>query len=289
MYGMILDNKNVVSSTQGASVKQTKDVWKKLYPNEPFGLDLNVVALGNIEEKVTEAGKFSQYDLIASSQRQSLFYSEISGAQMDTDVYLEKAVARYKGFLHLIKRNMENDIDDFLAPTFDIDLIWHTHQLYPVSYCNDMVTLVEMILGHDDTVTDRTKGAKLDVGFTMTVNNWSHMYGSSMCDNTWESEANALAVAEIKPSRCGKPGESDKASAYNCVQTKPSPCGKPWETQPTPCGKSGESKVSACVCVQTKPSPCGKPEETKPSPCGKPKESNKASACVCIQIKPSPC
>ena len=97
---------------------------------------------------------------------------------MNNDHFLEAAVARYKGFLHLIKRNKERSIRCFCVPTYDIDLIWHTHQLHPASYCKDLVESLGKILEHDDTDQNRGKGQKLDVGFSKTIKQWENMYGS---------------------------------------------------------------------------------------------------------------
>ena len=97
---------------------------------------------------------------------------------MDHDVFLEGAVARYKGFLHLIKKNRERSIKRFCVPTYDIDLIWHTHQLHPVSYCKDLSKALGKILEHDDMDSDRTKGNKLDVGFSGTTKQWEETFGT---------------------------------------------------------------------------------------------------------------
>ncbi|KAM7520327.1 hypothetical protein LguiB_019289 [Lonicera macranthoides] len=97
---------------------------------------------------------------------------------MKNDKFLEGAVARYKGFLHIIKRNRERSIRRFCVPTYDIDLIWHTHQLHPVSYCKNLVDLIGKVLEHDDTDADRTKGKKLDVGFSETTKQWEETFGS---------------------------------------------------------------------------------------------------------------
>lgn len=91
--------------------------------------------------------------------------------------FLERAVARYKGFLHMIKRNQESSLKRFCVPTYDIDLIWHTHQLQPVLYCKDTLELLGNILDHDDSDADRTKGKKLDVGFSETTKQWEDTYG----------------------------------------------------------------------------------------------------------------
>lgn len=97
---------------------------------------------------------------------------------MNNQVFLETAVARYKGFLYLIKRNRERSIKCFCVPTYDIDLIWHSHQLHPVSYCKDLCKLIGKVLEHDDTDSDRSKGKKLDVGFSDTTRQWEETFGS---------------------------------------------------------------------------------------------------------------
>ena len=97
---------------------------------------------------------------------------------MNDGLFLEGAVARYKGFLHLIKSNRDKSIKCFCVPTYDIDLIWHTHQLHPVSYCNDLIKLLGKVLEHDDMDSDRTKGKKLDVGFSVTTKQWEEAFGT---------------------------------------------------------------------------------------------------------------
>lgn len=97
---------------------------------------------------------------------------------MKNDIFLEGAVARYRGFLHLIRKNREQALKRFSVPTYDIDLIWHSHQLHPVSYCKDLVKVLGKVLEHDDTDSDRTKGQKLDVGFSETTKQWEQTFGS---------------------------------------------------------------------------------------------------------------
>lgn len=96
---------------------------------------------------------------------------------MSDERYLEGAVARYKGFLHLIKRFKERNMARYCVPTYDIDLMWHTHQLHPVSYCEDLVRIMGKVLEHDDTDTDRTEGEKLDVGFSGTTKAFEALFG----------------------------------------------------------------------------------------------------------------
>ncbi len=49
----------------------------------------------------------------------------------------------------------------FLTPTYDIDLVWHAHQLCPMAYKTDMTKILGYVLNHDDTDQDRQAGSKL--------------------------------------------------------------------------------------------------------------------------------
>ncbi|CAM8906430.1 unnamed protein product [Rhodiola kirilowii] len=175
MYGRILDNSKVVSSTEGALKTETVDVWKRLFPEEPYELELTSV---DISVKTSKAENFTDYDLVSAVQRQSPFYYQVSRSYVNTNTFLEEALARYKGFLHMIRSNRKRSIKRFCVPTYDIDLIWHTHQLHPISYCKDMMATLGKILEHDDMDADRSKGAKLDVGFSGTTKQWEDSFGT---------------------------------------------------------------------------------------------------------------
>lgn len=178
LYGRILDNYNVVSSVQGTSKCQTEEIWNNLYPGEPYQIDLTSACSDDILEKFSKAEKCTKYDLISAVKRQSPFFYQVSAPHMGNDLFLEGAVARYKGFLHLIKRNWEKSVKRFCVPTYDIDLIWHSHQLHPISYCKDMSEALGKVLEHDDMDSDRTKGKKLDVGFSGTTKQWEETFGT---------------------------------------------------------------------------------------------------------------
>ncbi|XP_059293434.1 glycine-rich domain-containing protein 2-like [Lycium ferocissimum] len=177
LYGRILDNHNIVSSLKGISKMETEETWKNLYPNEPYDLDSARALSDKNPAQILESENCSNYDLVSAVKRQSPFFYQVSRPHMTNEVYLEGAVARYKGFLHLIRRNIERSIKSFSVPTYDIDLIWHTHQLHPISYCKDLVDIMGKVLNHDDTDSDRTKGQKLDTGFSGTTKLWEEIYG----------------------------------------------------------------------------------------------------------------
>ncbi|KAG2291168.1 hypothetical protein Bca4012_007119 [Brassica carinata] len=174
LYGRVLDNSNVSSSVNGTSKSQTETLWRRLYPTEPYDLDLINKTTSETERKHTT----TTYDLVSAVKRQSTFYYQVSRPHVDNDVFLREAVARYKAFLYLIKRNRERSVKLFCVPTYDIDLIWHTHQLHALSYCKDMTKMIGKVLEHDDTDSDRSKGKKLDTGFSGTTAMWEETFGA---------------------------------------------------------------------------------------------------------------
>ncbi|XP_010432017.1 PREDICTED: glycine-rich domain-containing protein 2-like [Camelina sativa] len=174
-YGRVLDNSGVVSSVNGNSKSKTETLWKRLYPTEPYDLDLDKAI--SEPEDVSSLEKCTNYDLVSAVKRQCPFYYQVSRAHVDNDVFLQEAVARYKAFLYLIKRNRESSVKLFCVPTYDIDLIWHTHQLHALSYGNDLTKMIGKVLEHDDTDSDRSKGKKLDTGFSGTTAQWEETFG----------------------------------------------------------------------------------------------------------------
>lgn len=132
---------------------------------------------------------------------------------MNNDLFLEEAVARYKGFLHIIRRNREKSLKRFCVPTYDIDLIWHTHQLHPASYYKDLVELLGKILEHDDTDQDRGKGQKLDTGFSETTKQFEEMFGSRY----WRAGAmyRGTAPSPVTTTPCIPEIATDKADSIN--------------------------------------------------------------------------
>ncbi|XP_004299821.1 PREDICTED: uncharacterized protein LOC101299090 isoform X1 [Fragaria vesca subsp. vesca] len=178
LYGRILDNQNVVSSIWGTCRKQTEQIWNKLYPHEPYEVQNNSIFSDDTSLDIHKVSESTKYDLVSAVKRQISLFHQVSGAYVKNDIFLKEAVARYKGFLHLIKRNRQLSVKRFCVPTYDIDLIWHSHQLYPAAYCKDLKTILGKVLQHDDTDSDRTKGNKLDVAFSGTTKQWEETFGS---------------------------------------------------------------------------------------------------------------
>lgn len=63
------------------------------------------------------------------------------------------------------------------VPMYDIDLIWHTHQLHPHSYARDMADFLGYLLHHNDKETDRSRQSRLAAAETSTRMLWRDTYG----------------------------------------------------------------------------------------------------------------
>lgn len=63
---------------------------------------------------------------------------------------LKRAIIRYMGYLFLLKRNPTR----VLTPPVDVDIVWHTMQLYPGAYMATTMTMMGTLIDHDDSIPD---------------------------------------------------------------------------------------------------------------------------------------
>ena len=138
-----------------------------LFPNEEFEFNADNVPL-------TPADFTSKlkYDLVAASERQRVFYYNISLPHYADKLFLETAMQRYKKFLALKKDNS----DSFIVPMYDVDLIWHTHQLKHNAYKQETEEILGKMLNHDDTTNDRSADSKLVESDANTRQLWLKAY-----------------------------------------------------------------------------------------------------------------
>nr|VDD59951.1 unnamed protein product [Brassica oleracea] len=199
-YGRVLDNSGIVSSANGSCKLQTEKLWKRLYPMEPCDLDLDKA----ISEPISPLEKCTTYDLVSAAKRQSSFYLEVSRANVDSEIIMEEVVGRYKAFLYLIKQNGEKTIKPICVPTYNIDLIWHTHQLNPSSYYKDMVKIFGNILQHDDTAdSDTSEGMNLDTVYSRTTAQCEETFGQRYWKASMDTMPHTPVVVEIEKSGAG--------------------------------------------------------------------------------------
>ncbi|KAL4994943.1 hypothetical protein BDV10DRAFT_203459 [Aspergillus recurvatus] len=103
---------------------------------------------------------------------------------------LRRAIDRYDNFLHLF-RHYPNQ---FLVPTLDIDLVWHTHQCSAAGYRAVVTKRVGRFINHEDKIGRGT----LDDGFTCAEQCYKLQYGEQyqvcLC---WSCEAILSAVEDL--------------------------------------------------------------------------------------------
>ena len=155
------------NTDRSSALTFTKDLWKSMFPNEEFEFNADNVPL--IPADFTSKLK---YDLVAACQRQRAFYYNISLPHYADKLFLETAMQRYKKFLGLKKDNS----DSFIVPMYDVDLIWHTHQLKHNAYKHETEAILGKMLNHDDTTNDRNANSKLVESDANTRQLWLAAY-----------------------------------------------------------------------------------------------------------------
>lgn len=145
--------------------------WSDKY-SEPFYIDYSATF-----DMETVSGFTSQisYDILSAVERQRSFLYQVSLPHYLDRKFLESGFLRYKQFL-LLKRQYPNE---FLVPCYDIDLMWHTHQLNPIIYKNDTMRIVGQLFNHDDSVNERHEGSKLNTADKRTRELWKQVYNES--------------------------------------------------------------------------------------------------------------
>ena len=66
--------------------------------------------------------------------------------------------------------------NEFIVPCYDIDLMWHTHQVHPINYAEDTKEFLGYLFPHDDSTNDRSEGSVLSNSFASTVKQWKSWF-----------------------------------------------------------------------------------------------------------------
>ena len=168
-----------------------------MYPNESFFLS------SSSPNKADSDTCLDGFDVVDSCDRQASFLWQVSGPNFHNDAFLRQGVENYMKFVRLMGTTVKagtNDSDiigtdsdtdnstdskkqkkvrpQFIVPTYQIDLMWHTHMLFSIAkYHEDNIRLNGCTLEHDDSLNDRSEGGKLDTNFQATRKLWRDIYG----------------------------------------------------------------------------------------------------------------
>ena len=146
---------------------KTLTLWKETYPDAPLELDVDETPKEDFEYESTLS-----YDVMAAVLRQKLFNYQVSLPHYTDNTFIDLAIERYKKFLYMRLKHKNL----FVVPTYDMDIVWHTHQVHPVLYKEDTERILGEHLHHDDSVNDRKPGSKLDRSSAATGSTWREMY-----------------------------------------------------------------------------------------------------------------
>lgn len=134
-------------------VSYTQRLWQETYPNEPFFLAAEQASSESIEKK--SSNLLSGVDLLASTERQATFLWQVPGEQFDDIEFLNEGVENYYRFLCLKPKAQSKK--QILVPTYQIDLMWHTHILSSIAlYNKDCKAIVGSMFHYDNSLNDRT-------------------------------------------------------------------------------------------------------------------------------------
>ena len=152
---------------------KTKKKWTSKYGDKvPFDFTAKDVKTCKARDDYTEESSLG-YNIAGAAHRQRSFFYQVSLPHYRDRVFLAASLDRYRKYLYLKKLH----IQEFLVPCYDMDLMWHTHQVHPIEYAKDTNMLLGMILPHDDSVNDRSEGSKLNNSYAMTVQFWKDAFG----------------------------------------------------------------------------------------------------------------
>ena len=164
IVGIVVDHlPNLLDNSSARDL--CEKLWSEKFPHEPYHL--------TTINKEMPYEKISGYNLENAAERQASFYYNVSLPHYRAAGYLKDAFKRYCRFLFLKKSYPKC----FTVPTYDIDLLWHTHQLCPSAYKRDTEATLGRLLVHDDTDTDRSAGSYMVNSFEETKSNWYKLYG----------------------------------------------------------------------------------------------------------------
>lgn len=150
--------------------ERARSLWTSKYgPHEPFETpSLEALSARPPDDPRHNFHSKLSYDLAEAISRQRWFCYQVSLPHYREPQFLKAALVRYKKYLFLKRHNPS----EFLVPCYDMDLIWHSHQLHPHAYEKDTRAVLGRTLNHDDSVNDRNEGSKLCRSDAVTRDLW---------------------------------------------------------------------------------------------------------------------
>lgn len=152
------------------AANHTRELWAMRYADEPFFYESNTK-----EQSSDGYGMLHNFDLVDSCERQATFLWQVTQERFGDEEFLQDGVDAYNKFLKL--RSTKDGKDQIIVPTYQIDLMWHTHILSSLArYDVDCKMITGRTLHHDDSLNDRSEGSTLNRAFDATKQIWEEIY-----------------------------------------------------------------------------------------------------------------
>jgi hypothetical protein len=114
--------------------------------------------------------------IVSSAKNQSSFLWHVNWPEYGDQKFLEESVTRYEMMLRLMKHHPKM----FIVPTYDMDVIWHTHLAFPSQYLAACQKIAGRTIHHDDDVGhDRSPAGFLSTNAAKTEQIWQAAFGSA--------------------------------------------------------------------------------------------------------------
>ncbi len=184
------------------SNEMSRQTWAQYYPNEPF--DLNPMDSNAGPPNVRSLNDtIHGFDLLASATSQAEFYWQIQPLFERRTQSFASAVLKYKRFMAMFRHLPTLDFK--LVPTYEIDLIWHTHMTGGSAneYYHDCQWMCGKMIDHDDAYGGRDRQGVLKESFARTAELWHSLYQ----DDSYSASGGYRGApgAEFFPASCPFP------------------------------------------------------------------------------------
>jgi len=152
--------------------KKTRKLTIDEYQNQNF--------VSSKEPVPSRASFVPSLDLVQAVLRQRDFLEKFQKHQFYSmqfksmnSISFQQLVQNYISFMKLARENV------MIVPTFDIDLMWHTHMRSPMSYLEFSTAICGFILNHDDSIAKDS----LIAAYQDTAARWKLTYQSDYGQN----------------------------------------------------------------------------------------------------------
>jgi len=143
---------------------ESEGIWKAQYPGSPYQIwesDPTIFGTEAPNLEVVDGPPKYSLDLVSASLRQRVYITRVMNEcpGIDSSAERRQAISRYYKFLLLMKKK-EKITGKYipLVPTLDVDLAWHTHQLFPRVYHDYCLSHVGREINHNDTFGGKVIG-----------------------------------------------------------------------------------------------------------------------------------